>query len=56
MLQEDDISQFKWVPTELQIANALTKKGCSSLYLYEVLNNRQLRFDMSLGALISLDH
>ena len=56
MLQEGDISQFKWVPTELQIANALTKKGCSSLYLHEVLNNRQLRFDMSSGAFISIDH
>ena len=56
MLQEGDISQFKWVPTELQIANALTKKGCSSLYLHEVLNNRQLRFDVSSGAFISMDH
>ena len=51
MLQRDEISQFKWIPTDIQVANGLTKKGCSTLYLYEILQNR-LQFDISSGAFI----
>merc|ERR1712240_725053 len=49
MYHNSEIHQFKWIPTELNVANALTKKGCSSLYLTQVLQGRS-RFDFSSGA------
>ena len=54
MFQNGDISQFKWIPTNLQVANALTKKGSSSVYLNQILQN-SLKFDMSSGAFIPRD-
>lgn len=48
MCQNGEITQLRWIPTELQVANALTKKGCSSLYLYQILQRRNT-FDISSG-------
>ena len=53
MLQNGKISEFRWIATELQVANALTKSGCSSLYLLEILQNK-LRFDMQSASFIKL--
>ena len=49
MIQTVEIEEFRWVPTKLQIANALTKAGTSPDYLLRVLR-RQLRFHYSSGA------
>ena len=48
MLDRKEILQVKWIPTKFQVANALTKKGCSSTYLCKVLQGR-LKFDFSSG-------
>ena len=53
MYHNNEIHEFKWIPTELQVANALTKKGCSSLYLTQILQGRS-RFDFSSGAFVPL--
>ena len=52
MYNKKEIKQYKWIPTQLQIANALTKKGCSSTYLIEVLQGKR-RFVMSSGEFIT---
>ena len=49
MHHNGEIQQFKWVPTDIQVANALTKKGCSSFYLSQILQGR-LRFNISSGS------
>jgi len=40
MIQNDEINDFRWVPTNLQIANALTKQGASTHSLVQLLNNK----------------
>lgn len=54
MFHNNEIHQFKWIPMELQVANALTKKGCSSLYLTQILQGRS-RFNFSSGAFVPLN-
>ena len=51
MLKNNDIREFRWINTDLQVANALTKSGCSSLYLLKILRNR-LRFDAESATFI----
>lgn len=51
MLQHGDVTEFRWISTDLQVANSLTKSGCSSLYLLEILQNK-LRFDTPSAAFI----
>lgn len=50
-LQSHQVEEFRWVSTELQVANALTKAGCSSDYLLNVLR-RQLQYRHSTGAFV----
>ncbi len=49
MIHRKEISEFRWVPTQLQVANPLTKIGCSLQYLVDILNHRK-RFSVSSGA------
>lgn len=51
MVQKGEISQFRWISTKHQVANALTKNGASSDYLLRILRC-QLRYDHSSGIFI----
>ena len=44
MIKNKEIGEFRWVPTDMQISNALTKQGASTYSLIQLLNNK-LRFD-----------
>ena len=46
MIRNKEINDFRWVPTDMQLSNALTKQGASAYSLIELLNNK-LRFDLS---------
>ena len=37
MLQKSELEEFRWISTELQVANALTKAGCSGELLCQIL-------------------
>ena len=37
MLKKSEIEEFRWISTNLQIANPLTKAGCSCETLYQIL-------------------
>ena len=37
MLKKSEIEEFRWISTNLQIANSLTKAGCSCETLYQIL-------------------
>ena len=50
-VQQQQISEFRWVPTSLQVANALTKHGCSTKYLLDIMR-LQRRFDFCTGAFV----
>ena len=45
MLKNGELKELKWVPTNLMIADALTKKGVNSLKLMEVMQNGKLSAD-----------
>ena len=45
MLEQKELTQFIWVPTEHQLANSLTKQGASTKLLVNVFNSINLRFD-----------
>lgn len=49
--QRKEIQEFRWIPTELQAANALTKTGCSTQYLLDIIR-LQRRFDFHTGAFV----
>ena len=40
MISLGEINRFSWVPTDLQIANCLTKQGAPAYNLLKVLNNK----------------
>ena len=48
MIDQKEISSFCWIPTDLQLANCMTKQGASANYLLNVLNN-DLCFNFSSG-------
>ena len=49
LLHRSEIQEFRWISTQLQVANTLTKAGTSSEYLLRILR-RQLRFQHNTGA------
>jgi transposase InsO family protein len=49
MLAQHELTEFKWVPTEHQLANALTKQGASDKLLISVFNDTCLRFNKHNG-------
>ena len=49
MLNQNELTQLKWVPTEHQLANSLTKQGASSKFLLSVFNDTNLRFHKNHG-------
>ena len=48
MVSNGEINNFSWIPTDLQIANCLTKQGASTNNLLKVLNNK-LILDIQTG-------
>ena len=44
MLNTDDIQRIICLPTELQLANALTKKGANTNMLLDFINSGQIKF------------
>ena len=51
MIHKGEISQFRWISTKSQVANALTKQGTSMDYLLRILRC-QLRYEHSSGVFI----
>lgn len=51
MIQRKELQEFRWVPTDMQVANALTKKGCSTMNLLDILCCRR-RFEASNGSFV----
>ena len=49
MIEQNTISEFRWVDTKDQIADSLTKQGASTDKLKWILMNRSCRFDHSSG-------
>ena len=48
-LQQQELSDFVWVPTERQLANALTKQGASDELLLKVFNDKMtFKFDSAV--------
>ena len=50
-LLQNNINEFRWIETGLNVANSLTKNGCSSTYLFDILRLRK-KFDFNTGAFI----
>ena len=46
MIKKEEINDFRWVPTDLQVSNALTKQGASVFSLVQLLNNK-MKFNLS---------
>ena len=44
MLKTDDIQRIIWLPTESQLANALTKSGANTDMLLDFINSGQIKF------------
>ena len=44
MVEKCEINEFRWVSTDIQVANSLTKQGANSDYLVQVLS-KPLRFN-----------
>lgn len=42
MIQKAELEEFRWIPTGLQVANALTKAGCSCEDIYQILGGHVL--------------
>lgn len=51
MLEKHEISELRWIPTEDQLANSLTKVGASTEKLRRVLMNRGI-YDHNTGAFV----
>ena len=49
MLEQNELTHLKWVPTEHQLANSLTKQGASNKLLLSVFNDNNLRFHKNHG-------
>ena len=47
-LHQKNIHELRWIETSLQVANCLTKNGCSSQYLLDIMRLRK-RFDFNTG-------
>ena len=43
-LNADDIQRIIWLPTELQLANDLTKRGAKTDMLLDFINSGQIKF------------
>ena len=43
-LNTDDIQRIIWLPTELQLANDLTKRGAKTDMLLDFINSGQIKF------------
>ena len=50
-IQQNNIQELRWVETGLNVANSLTKNGCSSTYLLDILRLRK-RLDINTGAFV----
>jgi len=48
MLEQKELTDFKWVSTDIQLANALTKQGTSDKLLMKVFNEKH-RFNLNSG-------
>ena len=46
MIQNEEINDFRWVSTDFQVSNALTKQGASAFSLVQLLNNK-MKFNLS---------
>ena len=44
MLYTDDIQRIIWLPTELRLANALTKRGADTDMLLDFISSGQIKF------------
>ena len=51
MIEKREIAEFRWIPTEHQLANALTKLGASTHNLKQVLMNRG-KYDHNSGVFV----
>ena len=51
MVSHGEIKNFCWVPTDLQVANCLTKQGAPAHNLVNVLNEKLL-LDITTGEFI----
>ena len=49
LLEQKELTDFKWVSTDSQLANALTKQGTSNKLFIKVFNEK-LRFNFDSGA------
>jgi hypothetical protein len=52
LLQQHELTEFKWIETKFQIANTLTKQGASDQLLLDVLNNAKLCMNADTGLFI----
>ena len=50
-LNQKSIHELRWIETSLQVANCLTKNGCSSQYLLDIIRLRK-RFDFNTGTFV----
>ena len=50
MLEQQELTKFMWVTTEIQLADTLTKQGASDKLLINVFNNTRLRLDLKSGS------
>ena len=49
MIEDSTISEFRWIPTKMQIANALTKTGASTDEIKRVLTPNSCKYDHGSG-------
>ena len=50
MLEQQELTKFMWVTTEIQLADTLTKQGASDKLLINVFNDTRLRLDLKSGS------
>ena len=50
-LNQNDIQEFRWIETSLNVANCLTKNGSSSRYLLDIIRLKK-RFNLNTGAFL----
>ncbi len=50
LIERRELTELKWVATDLQLADVFTKQGASCKLLLNVLNNHALRFDKNSGS------
>ena len=51
IIDQREIHELRWVETGLQVANSLTKNGCSTQYLLDIIRLKK-RFDSQTGAFV----